>query len=267
MPSLDHLRPAASDSFQRASALLRHPPSRPQGRPRALLLGLVLAASIGACSYPVESEQTVGYTLSWTTYGTVEIGNYTVAALDSLVPPPQRLAIETRRAEAPSVPADHRYPPGARWTRVRYSLHGLDAEHADQLADSIRAVMGVYGLSVEPIVHASRLPLVAATAGRLGLGVNPGDDSVSDHELQTFIDDQLERLDLPPHEMEVMFPPTVDRLPDGRRFLRYGSDDGFGLVLTPATRLWIRPDHPSQRFTVDGVHELVYGEGGRWTTF
>ena len=124
MPTLDALRPAPADSFDRAAALLREPrPPRPGGAGRrALVVAAALAVSVGACSYPVESERTAGYVVEWTTYGSVGASNYTVAALDALVPPRQRVGIETSQVGRPDVPPDHDYPEGATWTRVRYAF-------------------------------------------------------------------------------------------------------------------------------------------------
>ena len=266
MPTLDALRPATADSFDRAADLLRAPrPPRPAraGR-RKVLLAAALVALVGACAYPVESERTVGYDVSWTAYGSIDIGNYTVAALDALVPSDQRIGIETRRAERPAVPPDHEYPSGATWTRVRYSIKAKDAAAVGALADSMRAVLGVYNLDVSPVTQGRRTPLGVAALGRLGVGVNPGDESVSDPELQALLDGYVERLD--PDAWDRRFPPRIERLPDGRRVFRYGTAP-FAYLLTPAARLWVRSGRGGvDRIDMEGItdDEFLYLTDDGW---
>ena len=266
MPTLDALRPATADSFDRAAALLRDPrPPRPAraGR-RRVLLAAALTALVGACSYPVESEETVGYDVSWTAYGSIDLGNYTVGALDALVPPRRRVGIETRRAERPDVPPDHEYPGGAMWTRVRYTLKAPHVSAVEALADSMRAVLGVYNLEVSPVVQGRRTPLGVAALGHLGVGVNPGDESVSDPELQALLDAYVERLD--PDAWDRRFPPCIERLPDGRRVLRY-STAPVAYLLTPATRLWVRSGRGGvDRIDVEGItdDEFLYLTDDGW---
>ena len=264
MTHLDRLRPATPDSFERAAALLRQPPERPARRP--LVLAAALAAAVGACALPVEADRTTGTVLSWTAYGTVDPANYTVRALDDAVPPTRRLAIETRDAERPSVPAGHDWPARGSWSRIRYTTSVVDPDSVAALVGALRAVVGVYNLHVEPLVQVRRVPLVAAAAGRMGVAVNPGDPSLSDRELQAFIDAQIERLDLPPESMTRRYPPRVERLPDGRRILR-NSGVPFAFVLTPSTRIWVRPDAPeSQAFTVVGItdDEFLFETASGW---
>ena len=251
MTRLDPLDPATPDSFDRAAALLRQPPDRPARSRRPLVLAALVAA--GACALPVEVDRTAGTVLSWTAYGAIDPANYTVAALDAAVPPRRRLAIETAAAERPSVPADHDWPAHGSWSRVRYTTAVTDPDSVAALADVLRAVTGVYNVHVEPLAAVRRVPLVAAAARRLGVAVNPGDPSVSDRELQAFVDGQLERLDLPPESMARRFPPRIERLPDGRRILR-NEGNWVASLLTPSTRIWVRPDAPpSLRFTVSGA--------------
>ena len=265
MTDLNALRPATPDSFDRAADLLRLPQPASTGRRRAVGLAVALTLAAGACAVPVEADQTVGTVFEWTAYGSINPANYTVAALDDAVPPTRRLAIETRPAERPAVPPDHDYPPGATWTRVRYSAGVSDPDSVAALTRTMRALVGVYNLTVEPLVHAHRVPLVAAAAGRLGLAVSPGDPAISDRELQTFLDDQIERLDLPPDAMERRYPPHVERLPDSRRILRNG-DAPFAMLLAPGVRIWIQPDSPVSPIQLDGIQNenFLLLKEGRW---
>lgn len=246
MTALDALRPATPDSFDRAARLLRQP--RPARR-RPLVLAAVLAAAVGACAVPVEGERTVGTALSWTTYGGVGPGHYTVEALDRAVAPGRRWAIETAPAAQPAVPDSHGVAPGARWTRVRYTAAATDPDSVAAVVRALRAVLGAYDVDVEPVVQTRRMPLAAAAAGRLGLAVAPGDPAVSDRELQAFIDVHLDRSPPAPPSAYRRPRPRVARLPDGRRILDEGHS---AFVMGPETRLWLRPD-PDRPFDLEGV--------------
>ena len=238
MTPLDSLRPASADSFERAADLLHDAPSEPPRR-RVVWAALALVALAGACVTPVETDRTVGTTFSWTVYGSADPGHYTVQALDAVVPGRQRLGLATQPAERPAVPEGHPDPPGASWTRVRYTAATTDPDTVAQIRSAAQAVLGVYGLAVEPETHLRRVPFVAAATHTIRTALHLGAPQVSDRQLQAFIDAHLARIDLPEDSVWREFPPRVERFGDGRRVLVQGA---FAIVLTPETRLWMRPD-------------------------
>lgn len=253
MSPFDALQPDADASFDRAAAHLRTSQPRPRGRRRVLALAALLAAAAGACSYPVETDETLGYGVEWTTYGSVGPGNYTVKALDALVPTPERLSVETSRAERPSVPPDHEWPTDATWTRVRYTVGTTRQATAEAWADSMRALVGAYNVRVVPAVRHGRQPLAVAAIGRLGEAVSPADPSVSDQDLQALLDEQVERLGTGPGSPYHRSRPRIERILDGRRILRF-EDSGHAILLADGVRIWVRPDaHPSQQINYEGV--------------
>ena len=257
MPTLDALRPATADSFDRAAALLRDPrPPRPTraGR-RRVLLAAALVALVGACSYPVETDETVGYVISWTTYGSVSPANYTVKALDRSVPASQRLAVETYAADRPALPPDHDWPESGSWTRLRYAVGTTDAVAVGAWTDSLRALVGAYEVRIEPLVETERRSLGAVAADRIGLTASPADPAVSDAELQAYID----RFGTGDDRQ------WVARLPDGRRYV---TRDGYTAVLLgPGSRLWVHLNEAGQQqLTVYGfgMGNTLLRVDGRW---
>ena len=259
MPTLDALRPATADSFSQAADLLRAPrPPRPARAGRRKLAAVAaLVVAVGACAYPVESERTVGHVIEWTTYGSVSPANYTVEAFDRWVPPRQRLAVETYATDRPALPPDHDWPAGGSWTRLRYAVGTTNAATARAWADSLGAVVGAYDVRLEPLVQTERVPLGTVAAGRVGLGVSPSDPTVSDAELQAYIDRVDSRNDSER--------PRVDRLSDGRRILNYQDRSAF--VVAPGSRLWVRLDETGQRrlaYSGFGEEDFLLKEDGQW---
>ncbi|WP_412069615.1 hypothetical protein [Rubrivirga sp. IMCC43871] len=238
----DALQPHAADTFDRAAAVVRA--GRPQpDRRRPLVLAAALVVAIGACATPVESESLVGFAVEWTTYGAVGPGHHTMKALDAAVAAPARLAVETREAERPRVPADHDWPSGATWTRVRYTARAQNRAQAEAWADTMRALVGAYNVGVEPVVRTERRALAARVFGRIEQAVSVADPDLSDADLQALLD-EVKGL---PERMRA----RVERLPDGRRIL---ARPGVAIVLAEGVRLWIRPDDPTgQPIRYDGV--------------
>ncbi len=249
MTTLDALRPAAADSFDRAAEMLRTASPRPARR-RTAWAALGLLALAGACATPVETERTIGTTLSWTVYGSADPGHSTVQALDAVVPGPKRMALETRPAERPTVPEGDPDPPGATWTRVRYTTSVTHPDTLAQIQRAAIAVLGVYGLAVEPETRVRRVPFVAAATRSVRVALQPGAPGVGDHDLQAFIDAHLERMDLPADSEWRRHPPQIEQLDDGRRVLVLGPS---AMVLTPETRLWTRPDDAQRPIDMHGV--------------
>ena len=261
MSSFDALQP--QDTFDRAAALIQARPRRSRRRPAALAVALVVA--VGACVTPVRSSDPVGFAVEWTTYGSVGPGHYTLRAVDAVVPVPARLAIETRSAERPEVPDDHDWPPGARWTRVRYVTGTLRRADAEAWADTVRARMGAYDVRVAPVVRRDRQLLGAVALGRIGQAVSPSDPEVSDRELQALIDAAFRRARAKTGEDAPDAVPQVLRLPNGRRFVTMG--ERIAIALDPGVRLWLRPDaEPYQWIDFEGLgddHFLMKIQG-RW---
>ena len=261
MNALDPLRPASADSFDRAADLIRS--SKPGRRHRGLAAAAALAALVGACATPVETDETIGTVVSWTVYGSADPGHYTVRALDSAVPAEKRVGLETRPAERPALPEGHPDSPAAGWTRIGYTTSETHPDSLAQIQRAARDVVGVYGLAVKPEVRARRVPFVAATARAVRRALQAGAPQAKERDLQAFIDAHLERIDLPEDSYWRMFPPRVERLPDGRRAL---VQDRVAIVLTSETRLWMRPgdaQRPIDAFGV-GYDELLWRTADGW---
>ncbi|WP_412061713.1 hypothetical protein [Rubrivirga sp. IMCC45206] len=251
----DALQPHASDTFDRAAAVVRAGRPAPDRR-RPLALAAALAVAVGACATPVETETLVGFAVEWTTYGEVGPGHHTMKALDAVVAAPARLAVETREAERPHVPADHDWPRAGTWTRVRYTARAPRRAPAEAWADTMRALVGAYNVAVEPVVRTERRALAVRALGRIGQAVSVADPELSDADLQALLD-RVENLPEP-------FRARVERLPDGRRIL---VREGLAIVLAEGVRLWIRPDDPrGQPIQYEGVgtDEFLFDTDDGW---
>ena len=199
---------------------------------------------------PVTSDEPVGFAIEWTAYGSVGPSHYTVAALDDVVPAALRLAIETRTAERPSIPADHDWPSEAAWTRVRYTADAGNRDRAGAWADIMRALVGAYNVSVEPVVHSEWRVLGSVAFGRVAQAVSPSAPGLTDNDLQALLDAADDRIGLDPDGRRREY--RVERLLDGRRIVIDGGLVAY--VLEDGVRLWLRPDaDPYQRVTFDGI--------------
>lgn len=264
MISLDPLRPVAEDSFARAAQAIRTASPRPSRR-RRVLAAVALAALVGACATPVETVETVGTVISWTVYGSADPGHYTVRPLDEAVPARQRLGLETQPAERPTLPPGHPDSPKAGWTRIRYTTSATHPDSVAALRGLADDVIGVYGIAVEPLVHAHRLPLVAVATRSIRSALQPGAPDVTDRDLQRYLEAHLERMDLPANSEWRRRAPQIERLADGRRILNRGHS---AFVLTPETRIWIRPDDPEKPVDFFGVgyDDLLLQTTNGWKT-
>ena len=230
-----------------------------------MALAVALALAVGACATPVERDTPLGFAIEWTAYGEVGPGHHTVRALDALVPAAARFAVETSRAERPSVPRGHEWPAGGSWTRVRYTADAPRRAQADAWADSMRALVGAYNVRVAPVVERGRVSLAAATLKRLGRAISPSDPAVSDEALQAVLDREVDRLGSGPGSPYHRLRPRVGRLPDGRRIVAQG--EASAVLLEDGVRIWVRPDAvPSQQITFDGVtsERLLFRTENGW---
>ncbi len=187
----DPLRDAPlPDSFDRTAAWLRATPPPRASPARPLLFAVALAALVGACALPVETEAVVG----WAVEATAADGRALVRALDDAVDGVDRLSAEIAPTAAP----------GDGVEVVRYVVATADA--AGRAEDAARRA-DARTVRTAPVDVAVRQPLGLAAARWLGVQATP---RVSDADLQAALDRAF---------AGQRFSPRVERGPDGQRAL------------------------------------------------